>query len=321
MKERILSVLKNSSGYISGEMLSRELGVSRTAVWKNIKILRNEGYVIDSVTNKGYMLISLPDKLSSAIIRENLGTLSVGTEIIILDSVDSTNDELKRLTAKNAESGLIIAAEQQTKGKGRLTRSWSSGNGGIYFSLLLRPDLPPTDIAGITLAAGYGVCLAIREYTGLDAKIKWPNDVIIGRKKVCGILTEMAAQTDRVDYVVIGIGINVNTETFPDEISSKASSLFIESGKKIDRNDFFRCVIKKLDTVITSFMASFSAEDMSDFRNLCATIGREVSVERNNHTISGIAEDVTDSGELVILDNSGNKFTINSGEVIVQGIY
>lgn len=321
MKEKILAILKKTTGYLSGEELSRELGVSRTAIWKNIKSLRNDGYVIDSVTNKGYRLVSSPDKLSAAVISDHLGTTVVGTEIMVLDSTDSTNEEVKRLAQQGAKSGLIVAAEQQTGGKGRLGRVWSSDSGGIYFSLLLHPDIPPADIAGITLAAGYGVCLAVREYTGLDARIKWPNDVIIGRKKICGILTEMTAQTDRVDYVIIGIGINVNHECFPEEISSKAGSIYLESGKKTDRNDFFRCVIRKLDEVISSYLVSFSPVDLSDFRSLCATLGQTVSLERNHCTVTGTAVDLTPSGELIIRDSSGKEWIVNSGEISVQGIY
>ncbi len=321
MKRKILDILKNTDGYISGEQLSSELGVSRTAVWKNINSLRKDGYVIDSVTNKGYRMVSCPDKLDGNVIRESLDTKVAGTEICILDVVDSTNEEIKRRAANNAQSGLIVAAEKQTCGKGRLGRSWSSESGGLYFSLLLRPELPPSDISGITLAAGYAVCLAVREYTGIDARIKWPNDVIVGNKKICGILTEMTAQTDRVDHVAIGIGINVNHEAFPEDINKKASSLYIESGKRIDRNKFLRCVIQKLDKVLSSFLVSLSADDMSQFRELCATIGKRVSVKRNNCTINAAARDITPAGELIIVDDNGKEFIINSGEVTVQGIY
>lgn len=321
MKTKILEMLKNTDEYISGEELSRKLGVSRTAVWKNINSLRNEGYVISSVTNKGYRLEQSPDLLDRDIITKGLHTDVVGTRIDVLRTVDSTNEEVKRRAAKGEPSGLLIAAEEQTGGKGRLGRTWSSDSGGIYFTLLIRPDMPPSDISSVTLAAGYGVCLAVREYTGLDAKIKWPNDIIIGNKKICGILTEMAAQTDRVDYVAIGIGINVNHETFPEEISSKASSLYIESGKKIDRNEFFRCVIRRLDEVISSFIVGTSVEDISGFKKLCATLGRRVSVERNGSLIEGEAVDITLGGELIIRSDSGNEYIINSGEVTVQGIY
>ncbi|MDD6490008.1 MAG: biotin--[acetyl-CoA-carboxylase] ligase [Clostridia bacterium] len=321
MKSEILSLLRNADGYVSGEELSKKLGVSRTAIWKNINLLRDEGYVINSLTNRGYKLEKSPDVLDENIIADGLNVSSVGTKIKVMKSVDSTNEEVKRLANSGEESGLIVAAEEQTAGKGRLGRVWKSDNGGLYFTLLIRPELPPSAIASITLAAGYAVCLAIRDYTGCDAKIKWPNDVIIGNKKVCGILTEMAAQSDQIDYVAIGIGINVNHTEFPEEISQKATSLLIETGKKIDRNPFFKCVIQKLDEVISSFLFSFSLEDVQSFKSLCATLGRKVSVQRSGKTIEGTACDINADGELIIKDYTGKNICINSGEVTVQGIY
>ncbi len=210
LKTKILSALKHTEGYVSGEQLSTELGMTRSAVWKYIKALKADGYKIDSVRNKGYRLIASPDKLDEEDITNGLETTLVGKKLILLDEVDSTNEEVKRLAAQGAEDGTVVAAEHQTSGRGRFGRVWDSDNGGLYFTILLRPELPPSDIASITLAAGYGVCLAVREYSGADARIKWPNDVIIGNRKICGILTEMAAQSDRIDYVAIGIGINLN---------------------------------------------------------------------------------------------------------------
>lgn len=321
MKSEILYALKNSSDFISGEALSNKLGVSRTAVWKSIKSLRDDGYVINSVTNKGYKLESCPDVLDAYAISYGLDVSVTGTNIVVMKSVDSTNDEVKRRAINGEKSGLIVAADEQTAGKGRLGRVWKSNNGGIYFSLLIRPELPPSDIASITLAAGYAVCLAIRDYTGCDAKIKWPNDIIINNKKVCGILTEMAAQSDRLDYVIIGIGINANHTSFPDEIKNKATSLFLETGNKIDKNDLLHHIIKKSDEVISSFLISVSVDDVQQFKGLCATLGRKVSVQRGNRNIQGIATDITTGGELVIRDESGKDIIVNSGEVTVQGIY
>lgn len=322
MKSEILSVLKETQDFVSGEELSKMLGVSRTAVWKNINSLRNEGYIINSVTNKGYRLAGCPDILDEAVISSDLNTSVAGTKIIIMKSVDSTNEEVKRLAALGEKSGLILASAQQTAGKGRLGRAWKSNpDSGIYFTLLIRPELPPSDISSITLAAGYAVCLAIRDYMGCDAKIKWPNDIIIGNKKVCGILTEMAAQSDRIDFVAIGIGINVNDTEFPEEIKNKATSLFLETGKKTDRNDFFRHVIKSLDNVISSFLVSIAFEDVQKFKTICATIGKQVSCRRGNKDIEGVAVDITTSGELVVKESKGDTVIINSGEVTVQGIY
>ncbi len=321
VKSKILLQLKKADGYISGEQLSSALGVTRSAVWKNIKALKADGYEIDSVRNRGYRLLSIPDLLNKDEIMNNTKTGLVGKRLVVLDSVDSTNEEIKRLAAKGEESGTIVAAERQTAGKGRFGRVWTSENGGLYFTLLLRPELPPNDISSITLAAGYAVCLAVREYTGLEAMIKWPNDIIIGSKKICGILTEMAAQSDRIDYVAIGIGININHESFPDEIAHKATSLFLETGSKLDRNKFFSIVIECLDRVLEKFLVSLSTEDIKLFKKMCATLDRRVTIRKNGADISGIASDITTSGELIVTKEDGEKITVNSGEVTVQGIY
>lgn len=321
MKKKILAVLESSDGYVSGEQLSKQLGVSRTAVWKYIGLLREEGYKIDSVTHRGYRLAEAADLLDIKKITPMLHTSVVGTKLDIMKSVDSTNEEVKRRAAEGEKSGLVIAAEKQTGGKGRLGRTWQSDSGGIYFTVLLKPDLPPNEISAVTLAAGYGMCLAVREYTGLDAKIKWPNDIIIGNKKVCGILTEMAAQTDRVDYVAIGIGINVNHISFPDEIKEKATSLYIESGKKINRNEFFACILKNLDMVTAGFMAGFTEKDKNNFKSLCATLDRQVSAVKGGVKIEGTAFDLSSEGDLMIRDKNGTVYAVNSGEVVVQGIY
>lgn len=321
MKSKILLKLKKADGYISGEQLSAELGVTRSAVWKNINALKADGYQIDSVRNRGYRLLSVPDLLDPDEILKDAKTELIGKKLFILDFVDSTNEEIKRLAAKGEESGAIVAAENQTAGKGRFGRAWASGSGGLYFTILLRPELPPNDISSITLAAGYAVCLAVREYTGLDAMIKWPNDVIVGNKKICGILTEMAAQSDRIDYVAIGIGININHGSFPDEILNKATSLFLETGIKLDRNKFFGVVIEYLDNVLRRFLVSLSTEDIKMFRKMCATIGRNVTVTKNGEVICGVASDITMSGELVVKKDNGEEIIVNSGEVTVQGIY
>ena len=320
MKNSVLEELKSTDGFVSGEALSQKLGVSRTAVWKSINSLKEQGFIIESVRNKGYRLTSSPDRLNADIIADGLETSTIGKKIVVLPNVDSTNDEVKRRASAGEPEGLVVIAEHQSAGKGRFGRIWSSDSGGVYFTVLVRPELPPSDIASVTLAAGLAVCLAIREYTGLDAKIKWPNDIIIGRKKLCGILTEMSAQSDRIDFIAIGIGINVNHTFFPEEIKSKATSLYLETGERIDRNSFMRCVIKKLDTVLSSFFVSVSLDDEKLFEGLCATIGRSVTVQRNGEELSGIAEGITGSGELIIKSHD-KKTVIGSGEVTVQGIY
>lgn len=321
MKEKILSALKSSDDYISGEALSRSLGITRSAVWKNIHQLRKEGYMINSITNKGYKLQKDCNMIDIEKVMKDFQCDNIGKKLIFLKSIDSTNNEIKRLAAKGEESGTVVAAEVQTSGRGRFGRQWESEKGGLYFSFLLRTDLPPGNIASITLAAGYAVCLAIREYTGLDARIKWPNDIIVENRKICGILTEMAAQSDRIDYIITGIGININNTDFPDEIKHKASSILIETNKNTDKSEFFRTVLIYLDKVLSSFLISISIDDMANFKKLCVTIGREVSVKRGDTVLTGIAKDITPLGELVIETENTREIKISSGEVTVQGIY
>ena len=321
MKEKILSALREAGDYVSGEVLSRSLGVTRSAVWKQIGQLRNEGYQIASVPNKGYRLENDGNMFNVSKILENLPAETVGKKLIVLKSVDSTNNELKRLAAQGEPAGTVVAAQVQTAGKGRFGRVWQSDSGGLYFSVLLRPELPPADIASITLAAGYAVCLAVRKATGLDARIKWPNDIIIGSRKICGILTEMAAQSDRLDYVVTGIGINLNTESFPEELQKKATSLSQQAKRCMDKSMFFHEVLASLDRVLTSFLVSVSLEDREHFKALCATLGREVSVEKNGTTLHGTARDISPSGELLIDTAEHGIIAVSSGEVTVQGIY
>ena len=306
MKEKVLLLLKEGE-YISGEKLSEILGVSRTAIWKAINSLRDDGYEIDSVTNKGYKLVKKPNVLNASTISEGLNVKVVGTEIITLKTVDSTNEEIKRKAHENARSGLVVISCEQTAGKGRLGRKWASNEGGVYFSFLLRPELPPSDVSGITLAAGLGVCLAIRKFTGLDAKIKWPNDVIVGNKKICGILTEMTAQTDMVD--------------FPEEIAYKATSLKIETKSEPDLSELMHEIIATLDKTILSYLFGISQDDLKLYKSMCATIGREVSLVRNGEKLTGKAIDITADGELVVCLENGKKIAVNSGEVTVQGIY
>ncbi len=322
MKGKIISLLKENGGYMSGEKISEELGITRSAVWKHINSLKEDGYEIDSVRNKGYMLTAEPDHLDEEKIRSKLDVSAIGKRLVILKTVDSTNEEAKRLARSGGQHGLIVTSDSQTNGKGRFSRKWSSGpDGGLYFSILLKPDLPPSDIASITLSAGYAVCLAVREYTGLEAAIKWPNDIILGSKKLCGILTEMAAQSDRIDYVIIGIGINVNNQSFPEEIAHKAISMRMALGRPIDRSDFFACVINKLDRVIGDFLISLSIDDIAHFKTLCATMNRTVTIVRAGQEITGTACDVSPGGELIVRLEGGKEITVTSGEVTVQGIY
>lgn len=322
MQKKILDILLNADDFISGQEISEKLGVSRQAVWKSINALKEKGYEIQSVTNRGYRLVSSPDYLNESSLKTLLHNKIIGKNLIVLDSVNSTNDYLKKLGNEGCENGTVVAAREQTRGKGRLGRTWQSKkDDGIAFSVLLRPNVAPSEVSAITPLAGLAVCKAIREYTKLDCVIKWPNDIIVGRKKLVGILTEMSAEFDAVEYVITGIGINVDHTSFPEEIAFKATSLLLETGRHIDKNEFLACVLEHLENEFVKNNLELTPTALSEYTDLCATVGRSVTFQRGTRRISGMAAGVSEYGELKVMMSDGTISLVNSGEVTVQGIY
>lgn len=316
MREKILNILRSAQTYVSGEKISSSLNISRAAVWKHIKKLRDDGYVIDSVTNKGYRLVSPPDILTASEILSQLKTKKIGRNIVYFDETDSTNNDAKR--AWESADGSVFIAEIQNGGKGRLGRSWESPkSSGIWMSILLKPDLNPLDAPKITQTAGLAVCKALKRF---GAQIKWPNDIIIKSKKVCGILTEMSAQTDMVDYIVCGIGINVNNESFDSEIAEKATSLYIESGKKQNRAEIVCGVLEEFEDLYERFLKGGLKEILDEYKASCVNLNRDVRVIYKKQELVGRAVDINENGELVV-KTSENEVNIFSGEVSVRGIY
>lgn len=322
MKNKILEILTNADDYVSGQAISEQLGVSRQSISKSVKALKDKGYKISSITNKGYRLISAPNYLNEQGIKKYLKTAVIGKNLVVLDTVGSTNDYLKSAANSGCISGTVVASREQTKGKGRLGRAWQTKkDDGIAFSFLLRPKMAPQEVSGITPLAGLAVCKAIREYTGIDCKIKWPNDIIVGSKKLVGILTEMSAEFDGVEYVVTGIGINVEHKEFPEEIAHKATSIFLETGLHIDKNEFLACVLNHIEDEFVRNDMRLSEKALKEYTARCATIGRNVSFNRQEQTFSGTAVGVGGRGELIVKLSDGTDCIVNSGEVIVQGIY
>lgn len=322
MQKKILDILLNADDFISGQEISEKLGVSRQAVWKSINALKEKGYEIQSVTNRGYRLVSSPNYLNESSLKSLLHNKIIGKNLIVLDSVNSTNDYLKKLGNEGCENGTVVAAREQTRGKGRLGRTWQSKkDDGIAFSVLLRPNVAPSEVSAITPLAGLAVCKAIREYTKLDCVIKWPNDIIIGRKKLVGILTEMSAEFDAVEYVITGIGINVDHTSLPEEIAFKATSLLLETGRHIDKNEFLACVLEHLENEFVKNNLELTPTALSEYTDLCATVGRSVTFQRGTRRISGMAVGVSEHGELKVMMSDGTISLVNSGEVTVQGIY
>ncbi|HHY83689.1 MAG TPA: biotin--[acetyl-CoA-carboxylase] ligase [Clostridiales bacterium] len=323
MKAKIQEILlKNQDSYVSGEEISRRLGISRTAVWKYINNLREEGFGIKSVPNKGYRLEKIPDRLDPVLLRHCLLTRKLGQAIEIHEAIDSTNTRAKELAQTGAPHGTLVAAEEQIKGRGRLGRSWESPPGtGIWMSLILRPSFPPRFAPRITVIAALAAVKAISSITGLDAAIKWPNDIIINYRKVCGILTEMQADPDLIEYAVLGMGINVNTESFPAELVNSATSLYLESGARTDRCRLLAGILGFFEGIYEKYEDTGDFTDiLKEYKERCITLGQRVRVVSASGEFEGIAEGLTQDCELIVVSDNGMKHTVLSGDVSVRGI-
>lgn len=327
MKDLVLRKLKqNLYRYVSGETLSQELNVSRTAIWKHIKTLKREGYVIESSPKVGYRLISMPDVLDPAEIHENMVTEFIGREIHYFKEIDSTNNYAKKIAYDGCEDGTVIIAERQASGRGRLGRSWESNMGkGIWMSVVLRPDISPESIQLITLAASVAVVKAIRDTTGIVTGIKWPNDILLDGKKLCGILVEMSSEMDRINFVVIGIGINIgqDREDFSEDLRNKAVSLssYIRKNElsiEFTRNMLVGKLLTEIEKYYKLILKGKREEIIQEWKNFSVILGKEVVVSCRGEDFSGFAEDLTDEGKLVIRSHDGIAKLIISGEVSLK---
>jgi BirA family transcriptional regulator, biotin operon repressor / biotin---[acetyl-CoA-carboxylase] ligase len=330
VKEKVLEKLKqNTDRYVSGEALSELMGVSRTAVWKHINELKKEGYEIDSSSKKGYRLVAIPDAILACEISDGLSTSIMGREILCFDSIDSTNNLAKKIAHEGCVDGTVVVAEIQTAGRGRLGRSWAStAKKGIWMSIVLRPALPPEDIQVITLAAAAAVARTIRRVTGISAGIKWPNDIILDGRKVCGILTEMSSDMEQVNFIVLGIGMNVNhaAEDFPPELQLVATSLAAHAARSNpDRSMFNRCeiirtLLEELEPLYTAINNGAVEEIIDEWRRYSVTLGRQIKASVRNSEYIGTAVDITKDGKLVVDCNDGQRREFISGEVMVRGV-
>ena len=297
MKSEILRLLKESDDYISGQQMCDRFHVSRTAVWKAIEQLKKEGYEIEAVRNRGYRLLESPDIMSEAEIRSLMDTEWAGKNIVYFDEIDSTNNRAKELGEKDGAHGTLFVADRQVAGKGRRGRVWESPKGvSIYMTILLRPDLIPTKAPMLTLVMAQSVAEGIREVTGMETGIKWPNDIVVHGKKVCGILTEMSTQMDYINYIVIGIGINVQNESFPEEIGEVATSLRIESGKKQNRAAIIEAVWEEFEKYYDIYLKT---EDMQglvgEYDQKLANMNKQVRVLDPKDPYEGTARGITHS--------------------------
>ena len=302
MRTAILELLKHNAGqYISGEEISRNLNVSRTAVWKHIRALKQSGYDIEAHSRLGYALRQNTDRLLPAEIRAQLTSTVLGQEIHYFSEVDSTNNEAKKLAANDCPEGTIVVAETQVTGRGRLARGWFSPFGkGIWLSVVLRPPFGPMDAAKCTLMAAVGVNRAINAVTGAGCGIKWPNDILWNNRKVVGILTEMSAEMDVINYVVIGMGINVTIEEFPSELATIATSLSIATGHSISRVKLLTAILAELEIVYMSVKKSGFAPVLAAWRQESVTLGQQVDVQGFDRSFTGVAVDIDDDGALLV---------------------
>ena len=320
-KDLLTAELKRAQGiWISGESLSTRLSVSRSAIWKHVSKLRDQGYLIDSSPKKGYRLEKAPDMLLPEEIQEGLKTLVLGQkDIHHFKETASTNTTAKELAANGAPEGTLVVAEGQSHGKGRLGREWfSPGGEGIYLSLILRPNLSPADAPKITLLTAVAAAEALGSTTGLPIQIKWPNDILLRGKKLAGILTEISTEMDTIDFVVIGLGLNVNVTAFPAVLRDMATSLLIETGRVYPRVDITRAFLEGFEGWYGVLQDAGFEPVLERWRQFSAVTGRRVVVETLGDRIEGTALDINRDGLLIVEDEKGQLHRIYSGDVTLE---
>ena len=323
MKTEILTLLRETEGYVSGQEVCEKFGVSRTAVWKAINQLKEAGYEIEAVQNKGYRLVSVPDILSESELQSVRKTRWIGEKIAFFDVVDSTNTRAKQLAEEGAPNGTYVIAERQDAGKGRRGRGFDSPAGqGIWMTLVLKPEIDPNHASMITLVTALAVSKAITDMTGRPAGIKWPNDIIMSGKKVCGILTEMGTNGLQINYVLIGVGINVNLKEFPEEMQDKATSLLLEGGHEYDRNQVIALVMKYFEINYEKFVQTCDfAHLLDDYHRILANLNQPVRVIDGDRSFEGICRGIDEKGELLVEKQDKEVVKVSAGEVSVRGLY
>ena len=329
IKTSILRMIRQSSGYVSGQSLCEALGVSRTAVWKYDNQLKEEGYEFDAVSNKGYRIVKYPDIITREEIESMLPEGLAVTNVVYYHETDSTNTRAKQAAEEGEKSGTLFITECQTGGRGRRGRSWESPAGsGIWMSLLLRPEIKPFDASMLTIVAAMGMKDAIEEIIGAGAgqggihcKIKWPNDIVLGDRKICGMLTEMSAETDWINYVVIGIGVNVNTTEFDDSIKDMASSILLQTGSSVKRSDVVVAFARHFSRYYDEFLKECNLSGLADdYNKALINVGRDVKIVERDGSFVAKAVGIDETGSLIV-EKDGDTIRIVAGEVSVRGLY
>ena len=337
IKTSILRMIRQSSGYVSGQSLCEALGVSRTAVWKYVNQLKEEGYEFDAVSNKGYRIVKYPDIITREEIESMLPEGLAVTNVVYYHETDSTNTRAKQAAEDGEKSGTLFITECQTGGRGRRGRTWESPAGsGIWMSLLLRPEIKPFDASMLTIVAAMGMKDAIEEIIGagdgagdedgtgqggIHCKIKWPNDIVLGDRKICGMLTEMSAETDWINYVVIGIGVNVNTTEFDDSIKDTASSILLQTGSSVKRSDVVVAFARHFSRYYEEFLKECNLSGLADdYNKALINVGRDVKIVERDGSFVAKAVGIDETGSLIV-EKDGDTIRIVAGEVSVRGLY
>lgn len=318
LKDKVLNILEeNRCKSVSGNKIATSLGLTRSAVWKAVKQLREEGYAISAVTNRGYCLTDDNDILNEPAVLSRLTTRELGRNMDIFKTIDSTNNFAKSLAHLGAVHGYAIISESQTAGRGRQGKKfYSPNNQGIYLSVILRPDISIDYVLLITSCAAVAVAEAIENVSGLKCGIKWVNDIYAEGKKICGILTEASIGVEQsgVDYVVLGIGINTSTASFPEDIEDKASSIRLLTGKNVSRShlvaEVLNCLEKRLDNLT-------SRDFIAEYRRRSILINKKIIIEQGENSEIVRCKDIDELGRLIVLDSEGNKKTVSSGSVVL----
>lgn len=319
MKAEILRAL-HGGNHVSGQRLAQDLAISRTAIWKYVKALRAEGYGIQATPGRGYVLIDSPDILLPEEILSGLKTRVLGREIAYRRELGSTQDLARSLATNGSAEGTMVIAEKQTSGRGRVGRSWSSLPGGIALSIILRPQISPAEAPKLTIIAGVAVAQAIERSSAIRPRLKWPNDIIASGRKIGGILTEMSAEIDRINHIIIGIGLNVNARraAFPPEIQGLATSLHEEGGSPVSRVRLVQAILEELEASYETFSRSGFDPLLQRWKEFSNTIGARVSVTGGRETIEGTAVDMDRDGSLIVRKEDGNLERVIAGDVSLR---
>lgn len=319
MKERIIQLMQESQGgFVSGEQLSKALGCSRTAVWKHIDALREDGYAFEAVPKRGYRLLRAPDRLNIERLQELLRTRMLGRSAHLFDTLDSTQTMAHKLVAEGAAEGTLVIAERQTAGRGRMGRQWHSPKGtGVYMSLVLKPRVPLHFTPQLTLLAAVALCRGIKRLIDIPVGIKWPNDLLVRGKKISGILLESSAEDERLRYVIAGMGIGVNLlpDDYPPELRNVATSLAIEAGRPIEREPLIAAVLEEFEELYALYHEQGFAPIRLMWEAYSASLHRPVRVNTHQGAVDGVAEALDDTGGLMVRLPDGQRLRIYSGEV------